>query len=46
MGNAFAFGTDISGITLTTTASKRDFITAVYNSTATLWYVVGFVRGY
>jgi len=42
----FAFGTDISSVTLTTTASKRDFLTAVYNSTADKWYVVGFVKGY
>ena len=42
----FAFGTDIASITLTTTASKRDFLTAIYNSTANKWYVVGFVKGY
>lgn len=46
MDTKFAFGTDITGITLTTTASKRDFITAQYDSTADKWYVVGFVRGY
>lgn len=46
MGNKFAFGSDITGITLTTTANKRDFIRAQYNATADLWYVVGFVRGY
>ena len=47
MDTKFAFGTDIATpITLTTTASKRDFITAIYNSTADKWYVVGFVRGY
>jgi len=42
----FAFGTDITGATLTTTASKRDFLTAIYNATATKWYVVAFVKGY
>ena len=46
VGDAFAFGSDITALTLSTTASKRDFITAVYNSTASKWYVVGFVRGY
>lgn len=46
MGNKFAFGSDITGVTLSTAASKHDFITAVYNGTADLWYVVGFVRGY
>jgi hypothetical protein len=39
----FALGSDISGVTLSASASKRDFLTAVYNSTADLWYVVGFV---
>lgn len=43
---SYAFGTDITGITLTTTASARDFLTFTYNSTATKWYCVGFVRGY
>ncbi len=46
LGNAFALGTDITAATLTTTASKRDFITAVYNSTAAKWYLIGFVKGY
>lgn len=46
MDTKFAFGTDITGITLTTTASKRDFITAIYDATADKFYVVGFVRGY
>lgn len=43
---AFAFGTDITGITLTTTASKCDFITAAYSSSADRWRVLGFVKGY
>jgi hypothetical protein len=42
----FALGTDIASITLTTTASKRDFLGAVYNATATKWYVIAFVKGY
>lgn len=42
----FALGNDISSVTLTTTASKRDFLSAVYNSGADKWYVVGFVGGY
>lgn len=46
MDTKFAFGTDITGITLSTTASKRDFLTAIYDSTADRWHVVGFVRGY
>lgn len=46
LGSAFALGTDISAVTLTTTASKRDFLGAVYNSTAAKWYVIAFTRGY
>lgn len=46
LGSAFALGTDISSVTLTTTASKRDFLGAIYNSTAALWYVIAFARGY
>jgi hypothetical protein len=42
----FAFGTDITAVTLTTAASKRDFLGAVYNSTAGKWYVIAFVKGY
>lgn len=42
----FAFGTDITGVTLTTTASKRDFMGAIYNSTADKWFVTAFVKGY
>jgi hypothetical protein len=29
-----------------TTASKRDFLTAVYNSVTSLWYVTQFAKGY
>jgi hypothetical protein len=46
LGSAFALGTDISAVTLTTTASKRDFLGAIYNSTATKWYVLAFTKGY
>jgi hypothetical protein len=46
LGSAFALGTDITSTTLTTTASKRDFLGAVYNSTAAKWYVIAFVKGY
>lgn len=42
----FALGTDITAVTLTTTASKRDFLGCVYNSTAAKWYVIAFVKGY
>jgi hypothetical protein len=46
LGSAFALGTDISAVTLTTTASKTDFLGAIYNSTAAKWRVVSFVKGY
>lgn len=42
----FAFGTDITAITLTTAANKRDFMTATYNATLNKWLVIGFIRGY
>ena len=42
----FALGTDIATVTLSTAANKRDFLGAVYNSTAAKWYVIAFVRGY
>src|SRR3990167_799727 len=46
LGSAFALGTDVASTTLTTPASKRVFLGAVYNSTAVKWYVVLFVKGY
>lgn len=42
----FALGTDISSVTLSTAADKRDFLTVTYNSTADKFYVVAFVKGY
>jgi hypothetical protein len=42
----FALGTDITAVTLTTTASKRDFLTAIYNSVADKFYVRGFIKGF
>ncbi len=42
----FALGADITTVTLSTTASKRDFIGAVYNQAAGKWYVIAFVKGY
>ncbi|HWZ65821.1 MAG TPA: hypothetical protein VNX65_03410 [Patescibacteria group bacterium] len=42
----FQLGTDVSSIVLSTTANKRDFMGAIYNSTAQLWYVIAFVKGY
>jgi hypothetical protein len=42
----FALGSDITSVTLTTTAGKRDFLGAIYNSATDKWYVVSFVKGY
>jgi hypothetical protein len=42
----YAFGTDVTTPTLTTTANKRDFVGFVYNSTANLWYCLAVARGY
>jgi hypothetical protein len=42
----FALGTDVAAVTLTTTASKADFMGAIYNSTAQKWRVLAFVKGY
>lgn len=46
LGSKFAFGTDITSLTLTTGASKRDFVTAVYNATADKFFIVGVSKGY
>jgi hypothetical protein len=42
----FAFGTDLTGAVLTTTANKRDFIGGIYNSVTSKIYVVSFIKGY
>lgn len=46
LNSIFALGTTIISTTLTTTASKRDFLTARYNSTANKLYVTDFTKGY
>lgn len=42
----FAFGTDVTTPTLTTTANKRDFVGFAYNSVTNLWYCLAVARGY
>ena len=42
----FALGTDITAVTLSTAAGKRDFLGAIYNSTADKLYIIAFVKGY
>ena len=43
---AFVVGSTIPSTTLTTTANKRDFLTAIYNASTAKWYVIDFVKGY
>ena len=42
----YVFGTDITGILLSTAPGKRDFMTTIYNASTDKWYVTGFVKGY
>lgn len=42
----FAFGAEISGVTLSTAASKRDFIGGIYCSAPNLIYITSLARGY
>lgn len=44
--NLVRFGTDITGITLTTNAAKTDYIRLQYYKASDYWDVLGFVRGY
>jgi hypothetical protein len=46
LGTAFALGTDITAVTLSTAAGKRDLMGAVYNATAAKWLVIALARGY
>ncbi|HET9144162.1 hypothetical protein [Actinophytocola sp.] len=42
----FAFGTDITSITLSTAAGKRDFLGAVYSAALNRWLVLAFAKGF
>lgn len=46
LDTAFALGTDITSVVLTTTANKTDLLGAVYDSTAAKWRVCMFVKGF
>lgn len=46
LDTAFRFGTDVTGITLSTAANKVDYMGAVYDSTDAKWDVIAFVKGY
>ena len=41
----FAYGTDVTGMTATT-SGKVDYIGAIYDSTAQRWHVVAYAKGY
>jgi len=45
-GTNVAFGTDITSTVLTTTASKTDIITVLWDHPLSKWFIVGFVRGF
>lgn len=44
--NSLTFGSDITGITLTTNANKTDWITMIYWAASNRWDVVGVLMGY
>ena len=46
LGTDFRLGTDITAITLTTTAAKTDYMGAIYNGTDAKWDVVAFIKGF
>jgi hypothetical protein len=45
-GTGSRFGTDITSITLTTTASKTDIIGIIYHHVAVKYDIIAFARGY
>lgn len=45
-GTDFAFGSEITRCTISTTTSSHNFLTAIYNSTTSKWYVRGCLTGY
>ena len=46
LGSFFAFGSDITGVVLSTTPSKTDFIGGIYNSSASKIFIVSVIRGF
>lgn len=46
LGNKFAFGSDITSISLSTQAGKKDFIGVQYNESADKFYVLAVAKGY
>lgn len=46
LGSAFNFGTDLTSITLTTTANLTDKLLVQYNAGRSEWDVIGFKKGF
>lgn len=44
--NRFWFGSDITGVSLSTNAGRTDYLRAQYWAASNRWDVLGFVRGY
>lgn len=44
--NKYRFGTDLTSITLTTTANKTDYIGVIYNGLDDKFDIVSFMKGY
>lgn len=42
----FKFGTDLTGVTLSTSPNLVDLIGCRYNATANRWWVIAFLRGF
>ena len=46
VAGGFAFGTGLTSVTFTTTASKTDILGARYNAAANRWWVLAFLPGF
>lgn len=46
LDTSFLTGSDLGVVQLNKTGSKRDFMTAIYNSVTTNWYIIEFFKGY
>jgi hypothetical protein len=46
LGNKFVFGEEITAVTLSTAANKKDFIGVQYNLAADKFYVIAVAKGY
>jgi hypothetical protein len=46
LGTGFAFGTDITSYTATTTASKTDYLGVVYDNASAKYRILAISKGY